>query len=61
MSPAHGCADMAAVRHAAIQGFGVAILPDHVCREALQWGRLVRMLPAWRGLQGIVHLVFTTR
>lgn len=61
VTPRMGCADMAAVRHAAIQGLGVAILPDHVCREALQSGRLVRVLPAWRGLQGIVHLVFTTR
>lgn len=59
--PRLGCADMAAVRNAAIAGLGVAILPDHVCREALSTGRLVRILPAWRGLQGIVHLVFTTR
>ena len=47
--------------HAVIAGLGVAILPDHVCREALLAGRLVRVLPDWRGLQGIVHLVFTTR
>jgi DNA-binding transcriptional LysR family regulator len=49
------------VRDAAIDGLGVAILPDHVCRDALLSGRLVRVLPAWHGLQGIVHLVFTTR
>ncbi|MBV1692523.1 LysR family transcriptional regulator [Novosphingobium sp. G106] len=61
VEPRMGCADMGAVRSAAIQGLGVAILPDHVCREALQAGNLVRVLPAWRGLQGIVHLVFTTR
>jgi DNA-binding transcriptional LysR family regulator len=59
--PRMGCADMIAVRNAAIDGAGVAILPDHVCREALAAGRLVRVLPAWHGLQGIVHLVFTTR
>jgi DNA-binding transcriptional LysR family regulator len=52
---------MAAVRDAAVDGLGVAILPDHVCREAIEAGILVRVLPAWRGLQGIVHLVFTTR
>ncbi|UAK25931.1 LysR family transcriptional regulator [Sphingomonas nostoxanthinifaciens] len=61
VAPRLGCEDMAAVRHAAIDGLGVAILPDHVCIEALEAGRLVRVLPAWRGLQGIVHLVFTTR
>ena len=49
------------MRNAAIDGLGVAILPDHVCNEALKAGRLVRVLPEWRGVQGIVHLVFTTR
>lgn len=61
VEPRMGCEDMASVRNAAIDGLGVAILPDHVCRNALDAGRLVRVLPAWRGLQGIVHLVFTTR
>lgn len=50
-----GCEDMAKVRDAAIDGLDAAILPDHVCREALELGRLVRVLPTWRGLQGIVH------
>ncbi|WP_245661854.1 LysR family transcriptional regulator [Sphingomonas pruni] len=61
IEPRLGCEDMAAVRNAAIDGLGVAILPDHVCNEALKAGRLVRVLPEWRGVQGIVHLVFTTR
>ena len=59
--PRLGCEDMATVRDAAIDGIGVALLPDHVCRDALAAGRLVRVLPAWHGLQGVVHLVFTTR
>lgn len=61
VTPRLGCEDMATVRDATIAGLGIAILPDHVCLEALQAGRLVRILPAWRGLRGIVHLVFTTR
>ncbi len=61
IAPRMGCEDMSTIRDAAIAGLGVAILPDHVCLEALEAGRLVRVLPAWRGLQGIVHLVFTTR
>jgi len=61
IEPRMGCTDMVAVRNAAMDGLGIAILPDHVCREALAAGRLVHVLPAWRGLQGIVHLVFTTR
>ncbi|UVD59123.1 LysR family transcriptional regulator [Rhizobium sp. Pop5] len=59
--PRIGCADFAAVRTAALAGLGVALLPDHTCREALEQGKLVRVLPAWRGMKGLVHLVFTTR
>lgn len=59
--PRLGCTDMAAVRHAAEAGLGVALLPDHVCQAAMAAGRLVRVLPKWAGVEGIVHLVFTTR
>ncbi len=61
MQPRMGCEDMATVRNAAIHGLGVAILPDHVCQAALDAGQLRHVLPEWRGQQGIVHLVFTTR
>lgn len=60
-TPRMGCTDFSAVRAAAIAGLGVALLPDHSCRQALQEGKLVRVLPAWRGRRGIVHVVFTTR
>ncbi|WP_337268683.1 LysR substrate-binding domain-containing protein [Oryzifoliimicrobium ureilyticus] len=60
-TPRMGCADFTAVRAAAIAGLGIALLPDHTCREALDDGRLVRIFPAWRGVKGLVHLVFTTR
>ena len=56
-----GCADMTAVREAAIADLGVALLPWHVCLRALEAGQLARVLPEWRGQKGIVHLVFTTR
>ncbi len=61
LDPRLGCADLAAVRAAAVAGLGVALLPDHVCRQALNEGKLVRILPQWRGKPGLVHLVFTTR
>lgn len=59
--PRMGCADFTAIRAAATAGLGVALLPDHTCRQALADGKLVRVLPAWRGMKGLVHLVFTTR
>jgi DNA-binding transcriptional LysR family regulator len=49
------------LRRAAIGGTGIALLPESTCREALQDGRLVRVLPEWSTRQGIVHLVFTSR
>lgn len=59
--PRMTCSDFTAVRAAAIRNLGVALLPDHVCREALRQGLLVHILPGWRAQLGIVHLVFTTR
>ena len=46
---------------AACDGIGIANLPDYVCRDALEAGRLVRVLPDWAARQGIMHLVFTSR
>lgn len=60
-TPRMSCADFTAVRAAAVAGLGVALLPDHSCRQALNEGGLVHVLPAWRGVPGLVHLVFTTR
>ena len=59
--PRMSCGDFAAVRVAATAGLGIALLPDHVCGEALGNGQLVRVLPDWSGQQGILHIVFTTR
>ncbi len=59
--PRMGSGDFGLVRDAAVAGLGVALLPDHLCRETLERGQLVRVLPEWRGHRGLVHLVFTTR
>lgn len=49
------------LRQAAINGVGIAILPEYVCRELLEDGRLVRILPGWASRQGILHLVYTSK
>lgn len=61
VEPRLGCTDMDQLLSASIAGLGVALLPDRVCRPALEAGHLVRVLPAWHGQIGLVHLVFTTR
>ena len=46
---------------AACQGAGIALLPAANCGEALADGALVRVLPEWSGIDGILHLVFASR
>ena len=46
---------------AASQGVGIALLPLASCREALDAGVLVRLLPEWSGIDGILHLVFLSK
>lgn len=48
-------------REAALAGIGIAMLPEYVCRDGLESGRLVRILPDWAARQGVLHLVFTSR
>jgi DNA-binding transcriptional LysR family regulator len=59
--PRMRCSDLAAIRDAAAMGMGVALLPDHTCREHLAQGKLVRILPEWHSPDGFVHVVFTAR
>ena len=43
------------------EGAGIALLPAATCREALASGAIVRILPNWSGIDGILHLVFVSR
>lgn len=61
VKPRLGCSAMDQLLAAEIADMGVAFLPDRVCRPALEAGRMIRVLPAWHGQIGIVHLAFTTR
>ncbi len=55
------CVDFATVREAAINGLGIALLPDHTCRDSIDHKKLVHVFPDWIADMGIVHIVFTTR
>jgi DNA-binding transcriptional LysR family regulator len=59
--PRMTCPDLSMLREAAIAGLGVALLPDHMCREAFVDGSLKHVFPQWRIQDGIVHLVFTAK
>jgi DNA-binding transcriptional LysR family regulator len=45
-------------RQAALDGVGVALLPEFACREPLADGRLDHVLPTWRGADGRLHILY---
>ncbi|POD61790.1 LysR family transcriptional regulator [Pseudomonas syringae group genomosp. 3] len=53
--------DLDAILQAALQGVGVAQLPEILVREALQQGRMVELFDAHRPKCGILHAVFVSR
>jgi len=59
--PRLAATEFSILRQAAIDGLGIAFLAEYSCREPLADGRLQRVLPAWGGREGILHLVFTSR
>jgi DNA-binding transcriptional LysR family regulator len=61
ITPRLTCGELLVLRAMALCGLGVALIPDHFCREQLKDGRLVRVLPGWSKQPGLVHLVFTTK
>lgn len=46
---------------ACIDGLGIAVLPEFICREHLQAGRLVRLLPDWHMPEVPVSFVYAQR
>ncbi|AXK40385.1 LysR family transcriptional regulator [Crenobacter cavernae] len=53
--------DLMVLAAAAIGGVGAAVLPTLVCHEALDDGRLVRLLPGYEIPGGILHAAFPSR
>lgn len=53
--------DMRTVKQAAVNGMGIASLPDYVCNDALAEGSLVRVLPEWSTGQAQLSLVMPSR
>jgi DNA-binding transcriptional LysR family regulator len=53
--------DLATLRTAALEGIGIALLPDSLIRSDLAEGSIVEVLPELQVVPGIVHLVFASR
>ncbi|NHF65600.1 LysR substrate-binding domain-containing protein [Xanthomonas hortorum] len=55
------CSDFEELRRAAREGLGIALLPEHICRDDLAAGDLVRVLPQWHTMDGTIYAVFSSR
>ncbi len=53
--------DLLVLQQAARDGVGVAVIPDYMCDDDLQSGRLALALPGWAPPPAIVHAVFPSR
>ena len=58
ISPVFISEGITSLREAARVGLGICVLPDFLVREDIQSGRLVRVLPPWRGKVIPVHVVY---
>jgi DNA-binding transcriptional LysR family regulator len=59
--PRLSCSNFDVLRKAAIDGLGIALLPEHICGPCFRSGELVHLLPEWHTQYGVVHAVFTSR
>ena len=55
------CSSTDMLKSAAMQGLGVALLPEHVARPHLMSESLVQVLPDWCSPVGVIQAVFPTR
>jgi DNA-binding transcriptional LysR family regulator len=53
--------DMGAVRRAALDGAGVALVPMMACADDLAAGRLVRLLPELSAGSGVLQVAYASR
>lgn len=53
--------DLAALKFAVVEGIGAGMLPDYLCQDERQAGRLVEALPGWALQPGIVHAMYPPR
>jgi DNA-binding transcriptional LysR family regulator len=59
--PVYTANDLMTLKYAALQGAGMAILPDYMCVRDIERGDLEVVLPEWSPRPGIMHAVFPSR
>ncbi len=59
--PVYVADDLATLQLAVVQGTGMSVLPDYLCRDAMRDGQLVHVLAGWGPPSARVLAVFPTR
>ncbi len=59
--PRYVADDLLTLKFAVVCGSGMCVLPDYMCREEMQDGRLVLVLAGWAPPQGVFHAVYPSR
>jgi len=55
------CGEFAVLLQAALDGAGIAGLPEAVCGPSIVQGKLEMILPDWRASEAIMHLAYASR
>jgi DNA-binding transcriptional LysR family regulator len=55
------CSNFDLLHAAALEGVGVALLPDHIARTSFASGELLHVLPEWGSAFGTIQAVLPTR
>ena len=55
------CGDFGILERAAIEGLGVAMLPDTLADRGIRNGLLVRVMPEWTSTEATIHAAFASR
>ena len=59
--PRYVADDLLTLKFAVVCGSGMCVLPDYMCRDEMQDGRLVAVLPGWAPPHGVFHAVYPSR
>lgn len=59
--PRYVADDLLTLKFAVVCGTGMCVLPDYMCAEEIQDGRLVPVLPGWAPRPGVFHAVYPSR
>jgi DNA-binding transcriptional LysR family regulator len=60
-SPVYTADDLVTLKFAVLQGVGMCVLPDYLCREEIQRGELAAVLPGWEPRTAMVLAVYSSR